>query len=61
MRKLSKLLFAALLIATAVFSTPSKASADSAACRTCASDPNNCLACCHCGGQTLYYCAMYVC
>jgi|GEM_PF-2468962 len=61
MRKLSKLLFAAALAATAFFSLPPKVSADTYACVTCEHDPNNCIACCHCGGSTLYYCANFAC
>jgi hypothetical protein len=62
MRKMSKLLFAAALAATAFLATPPKAVAvTNAYCVTCAADPTNCFACCRCAGGTIQYCTMWAC
>lgn len=58
MRNLSKILFAAVLLATALLSAPTKASATitNPWCNQCAAT-GDCVACCRCDGLTIAYCA----
>jgi hypothetical protein len=60
MRKLSKLLFAAALAATAFFSLPPKALAvdpNSPICQHC-NNYGDCFSCCRCDGGTVATCSM---
>jgi hypothetical protein len=55
MRKMSKLLFAAGLLAIAFLAAPPKASADNPWCRQCAAT-SDCFSCCICDGGEVLEC-----
>jgi hypothetical protein len=59
MKNLKKLLFAAVLVAAAIASTPKTVSAVDW-CAQCEAT-GECFPCCKCDGNTTYYCAFIAC